>query len=50
VTLVNLESSSPHSCGVSRDASGVLYCWGNNFTGELGDGTTKVRSRPAPVV
>lgn len=36
-----------HSCGVTTD--NLAYCWGSNSSGELGDGTTTNRSRPAPV-
>jgi alpha-tubulin suppressor-like RCC1 family protein len=29
--------------------SGSVYCWGNNYTGQLGDDTRTSRSTPAPV-
>lgn len=35
------------SCG--RTPAGVAYCWGTNFDGELGDGTTSLRSSPVVV-
>jgi hypothetical protein len=35
------------SCGVTL--SGQLYCWGDNFNGALGDGTTTSRVQAAPV-
>lgn len=42
-----LMPDSGHSC--ARRASGEVVCWGNNSTGQLGDGTTTSRSVPAPV-
>ncbi len=36
-----------HSCGVTTE--NVAYCWGANFSGELGDGTLTTRSRPVRV-
>jgi alpha-tubulin suppressor-like RCC1 family protein len=35
------------TCG--RIASGAAYCWGNNFNGDLADGTTTNRPNPVPV-
>lgn len=37
-----------HSCVV--DTSGSVKCWGRNYRGELGDGTTIDRSQPVAVV
>jgi alpha-tubulin suppressor-like RCC1 family protein len=36
-----------HTCGITTDSQ--LYCWGLNFNGELGDGTTTTRLRPVAV-
>jgi alpha-tubulin suppressor-like RCC1 family protein len=33
-----------HSCGVTTD--GLAYCWGSNYWGQLGDGTTTSRLKP----
>jgi len=41
-----LAVSSWQSCALS---SGALYCWGDNFVGEVGDGTTTPRSTPTRV-
>jgi alpha-tubulin suppressor-like RCC1 family protein len=36
-----------HTCGVAT--GNLAYCWGTNFSGELGDGTTTTRLAPVPV-
>jgi alpha-tubulin suppressor-like RCC1 family protein len=36
-----------HTCGATLDDR--AYCWGSNFGGQLGDGTTTDRLRPVPV-
>lgn len=45
--LTNLSSGSAHNCGL--DAQGFNQCWGNNASGQLGDGSVQSRSLPAPV-
>jgi alpha-tubulin suppressor-like RCC1 family protein len=54
-TLVRFKAvsaGSSYSCGVERGAkvSGALYCWGNNESGQLGDGTTANSSIPVRAV
>ncbi len=36
-----------HSCGI--DEQGVAYCWGDNFFGSLGDGSSGIRESPGRV-
>jgi len=33
-----VSAGDTHTCGVTRDDR--AWCWGHNFTGQLGDGTT----------
>jgi alpha-tubulin suppressor-like RCC1 family protein len=40
-------SGGAHSCGVTTDNR--AFCWGANASGELGDGTTTQRLKPAAV-
>jgi alpha-tubulin suppressor-like RCC1 family protein len=47
-TLVDLHTSGRHHCGLER-VVGTVYCWGANFDGALGDGTTLHRNLPVPV-
>ena len=43
-----VSSGGHHTCGVALD--GRAYCWGINFVGQLGDGTTgTTRNRPTAV-
>ena len=42
----DLAVGGSHRCGL---AGGVAHCWGSNGMGQLGDGSTNSRSRPAPV-
>ena len=40
------------ACGIEDpdgDGKGPVFCWGQNEHGELGDGTTKLRSTPTPI-
>ncbi|PKN44522.1 MAG: hypothetical protein CVU59_11425 [Deltaproteobacteria bacterium HGW-Deltaproteobacteria-17] len=39
---------SPHTCAVKTD--GTAWCWGNNSSGQLGDGTTTNRYSPTQVL
>jgi alpha-tubulin suppressor-like RCC1 family protein len=42
-----LTAGTFHTCG--KTESGVAYCWGNNGSGQLGDGTQTDRPMPSPV-
>ncbi|HET7470148.1 MAG TPA: hypothetical protein VFJ81_10755, partial [Gemmatimonadales bacterium] len=37
-----------HACGIDTD--GIVYCWGENASGKLGDGTPEERDVPTAVV
>lgn len=43
----SVSASLFHTCAIRVDGS--LWCWGSNIAGELGDGTTKSRTRPVRV-
>lgn len=47
VTLRQLSGGANHTCGLASDA--LLYCWGQNASRQLGDGTGVNRSTPVPV-
>src|SRR5206468_3603491 len=42
-----ISSGYYHTCGVNQ--SGTLKCWGANFDGEIGDGTTTDRHTPTTI-
>ena len=42
-TITAISAGGLHSCAV---ADGKAYCWGNNYYGQLGNGTTPT---PVPV-
>jgi uncharacterized repeat protein (TIGR01451 family) len=41
-----ITAGSSHTCAIRN---GALYCWGNNYSGQLGDGTTTNRNVPFAV-
>ncbi len=47
VTFKSLSIGTSHTCGLTDD--GVAYCWGRNWYGALGDGSS-VFSRSVPVL
>jgi alpha-tubulin suppressor-like RCC1 family protein len=51
-TLTNnvsrLATGAAHACAILND--GTVRCWGNNTSGQVGDGTTITRSSPINVV
>ena len=44
-----ISASGTYVCAIAT-ANTQAYCWGNNSTGQLGDGTTTSRSAPTAVV
>lgn len=47
VTFVGVAAGRNHSCGMT--SAGAAYCWGYNFSGQLGIGTTSDASSPQAV-
>jgi len=49
VTFASVSTGSSHTCG--RDGTtNRIYCWGANYSGQLGDGTQSTRLTPVSVV
>ncbi len=46
--VTHLSAGSFHTCAVL--GTGRIACWGNNFFGQLGDGTTSDRTAPVTVI
>jgi alpha-tubulin suppressor-like RCC1 family protein len=44
---LNAGATSHHACGITT--AGSAYCWGDNFRGQIGDGTHDDRSVPTAV-
>jgi alpha-tubulin suppressor-like RCC1 family protein len=42
-----VSAGEDHSCGVTTD--GKAYCWGRNFSGQLGTGSSDEQNRATPV-
>lgn len=47
-TFLSISGGFQHTCAV--DTTDVAWCWGNNSSGQIGDGTTTPRSTPVEVV
>ena len=45
--FVQVSIGDLHTCAVAVD--GLIYCWGDNYFGQLGDGTTERRLTPVQV-
>lgn len=40
-----LSAGGRHTCGVAAERHGMIYCWGDNFHGQVGGMTSAARSR-----
>ncbi|MCB1388093.1 MAG: hypothetical protein KDK12_02915 [Rhodobacteraceae bacterium] len=47
VSLTGIAGGGSHTCALSD--SGMVYCWGNNSLGQLGNGTTESSAAPVMV-
>jgi hypothetical protein len=47
LSFSSISTRSDHSCALTT--AGNAWCWGNNSSRQLGDGTTEVRYAPVPV-
>lgn len=45
--VIELAAGNQHFC--TRTRGGEIYCWGSNYNGQLGDGTTLYREKPVKV-
>jgi alpha-tubulin suppressor-like RCC1 family protein len=46
-TFRAIAAGSFHTCGI--DIAGAMHCWGNNMSGQLGNGTVALAPSPVPV-
>lgn len=47
INFVTVSAGDSHSCGITSDS--LAYCWGNNGSGQLGDGTFTSAATPVLV-
>jgi len=47
LTFRQIDADSDRTCGITTE--GRAFCWGENFAGQLGDGTETDRAAPTPV-
>lgn len=49
IAFASISSGDNHTCGVALSPKGAAYCWGQNFLGQIGDGSKTDRFAPVLV-